>query len=811
MFGFHRDLRFAIRALLKSPGFTLAVIAVLATGIAASTAVFTFANDILWRELPAQQPDELVRVYTGYTHGFQWGSTSYPVYEEFLEMDETFAGVIGESYQPMGLELDGSAHRIWGAVVTPDYFDFLSVRPAQGRFFSAAESAIKGQAPWVVVSERFWQRHLGSDPDVVGSRLEVNGFPLTVIGVAPRSFLGTQTGITPEVWVAVTMQPQVAPGPDWMESRAASTLWLIGRRAPGVSVESMRAALSARVQSLKSRYPDEHESLAEFNVLPEIEGGFHPFYRAPFAQFLGVLTIVVGIVLLVACSNTAGLLIARGTTRAREVAIRRAVGAGSWRVRRQLFTENLVLALAAGAIGVGIAALLVRLVSAFQPPTDIPLTFGFEINARVLAFTTLVSVATALLFGILPALRATRAELVDALRTRTGDDPGGSRMRSVVVAGQVALSMALLIGASLFLRSLGNVSDVDLGFEPAGIQLGSLDLAPRAYSVADGREFFRQLLERLENDPDVITAALGARQPFNLDPAPLRVAPDDFVPGPDGALPTVEFNGVSPGFFEVTGTEIVAGREFSTADGADTQRVVIVSEQLARNFWPDRPAIGRRLQISGRDWEVVGIAGDTKFRTLSGDVLPYFYVPLAQRFEAEVTVFARPRPGVDLEAVLRRHVGALDASVPIFGLKSLVEQVGVAMLPARMAAVLLSVFGALTLGLAAVGLYGVLAYSVELRRRELGVRMALGASVREVLGAAVGTGARLVGIGLAIGLGLGFGLSRLLAGMLHGVSPNDPASYIGTMAALGAVALMASWLPALRAARVDPAVILRDD
>lgn len=809
--GLLKDLRYSVRSLLRSPGFTLAVTAVLALGIAANTTAFTFADDLLWRTLPADDPGRLVRIYNGYSHGFQWGSSSYPAFEEYAAMEELFDGMIGEAYLPLAIEIDGSAHRIWGSMVTPGYFELLNVSPTRGRLFTASEVSVPGQAPWVVVSEEFWHRWLGGDAQALGSRLEINGFPLTVIGVASRSFPGTQTGVIPEVWIPVTMQPQVVPGRDWLESRRDRQLWLIGSVAPGVGIETVRTELAARVGSLKARYPDEYESLATLNVLPEVEGGFHPFYREPFAQFFTMLMVVVGIVLLVACSNAAGLLVARATVREREIAIRRALGAGSWRVTRQLFVESALLAAIAGGVGVLLSAFAIRFVAGFQPPTDIPLTFGFDLDRRVLSFSVLVSILTAILFGLLPAFRASRGQLSEALRTRTGADPGGSRLRAIIVVSQVALSLALLISASLFLRSLGNATDVALGFEPSGIQIATLDLKPRGYDEQSGTEFQRQLLDRLSEADEIAAVALAARIPFSLDPAPARVAPEGYDAAADGALPTVEFNQISHTYLGTVGSKILSGRDFTAADSTDGRPVVIVSKRLAANFWPGERAVGQRLLAWEQTWEVVGVAEDIKFRTLSGEVLPYFYLPLSQRYAPEVTVYARGRPGTDVEALLRRHVGTLDASVPVFGFKSLQEQVGVALLPARMGASVLGFFGILTLALAIIGLYGVLAYSVERRRPELGVRMALGAQRRDVLRMMIGAGARLVAVGIVVGLALGIGLSRLLTSLLHGISPSDPTSYIVPAIALGLTAVAASLVPALRAAAVDPIKALRQE
>jgi len=674
------------------------------------------------------------------------------------------------------------------------------------------------------LSYGLWQRRFGSDPSVVCQTVSLNGHPVTVIGVAREGFTGLIRGLSIDLWVPLMMQPQLMPGLDLLKNRGTRGLKIIGRLKPGVSVEPAQANVRLLGQQLHKAYPDNWRNFRGearvVSVLPESQSRVFPEARGPVLGFMGLLMAVVGLVLLIACANVANLLLGRATARRKEMAIRLSLGASRLRLMCQLLTESLLLSVLAGAAGVLMAAWATDLLMAFQPPLPVTLALDLGLDHRVLGFTLGLSLVTGVLFGLAPALHASKAELVVALKDEGAGAPRGyrrSRLRSLLVISQVAVSLLLLIGSGLFLRSLANAHAIDPGFDPENVLLVSVDLGLQGYSEAKGKLFFEQLQERLKALPQVQSTSTAYSLPLGLGGGRTGIAMEGYQPSP-GEDMEIHFNVVGPGYFETMRIPIVRGRSFTEQDRGGAPGVVIVNEAVARRYWPGQDAIGKHMswgwvQDEGQQTyplEVIGIAKDGKYVTLGEDPRPFVYFPHLQNYEAAMTVLVRtagnPKSLVD---AVRNELRTLDPHLPAFDIKTLTEHLGVTLLPVRMAATLLGLFSVLALVLAAVGIYGVVSYSVSQRTHELGIRLALGAQARDVLKLVIAQGMSLTLIGVAMGLAAAFGVTRFLTFLLYGISPTDPLTFAGISVLLAAVALLASYVPARRATKVDPMVALR--
>jgi predicted permease len=834
-----QDVKFGARTLSKNPGFTLVAVLTLALGIGANTSIFSFVNAVLLRPLPVAEPGRLVYVFGG-TRTAPYNVSSYPDYVDYRDRNEVFSDLI--AYSPISLSLNSNdqADVISGLIVTGNYFDALGVPAHLGRTFLPEEDTTPGGHPVAIISHGLWQNRFASDPQIAGRQLLLGGQPFTIVGVAPPGFNGAEAGQTNDIYVPMAMQALVRPprggysgemNPDLLSKRGPRWLDLIGRLKPGVSAEQAQAAMSTLASQLAQAYPDTNREHTA-TISPVSKGD--PTQRGTLLSVAGLLLAVVGLVLLIACANVANLLLARAAGRRKEISIRLALGASRGRLIRQLLTESMLLALLGGAGGLLLAVWLVSVMRTYSPPANLfPVAFDFSLDISVLGFTLLLSMLTGLVFGIAPALQASNPDLVVGLKDETALVPGARRqgarrlsLRNLLVVAQVASSLVLLISAGLFLRSLQQAQRIDPGFDPEHVLTMPLNINLLRYTKAQGQEFYRQALERVETLPGVQSATLTRTPPLSGasrqstvmiagQAAPEHSSNSESTGGGAENVPEniTLASSVALNYFRTLKIPLLRGRDFNVQDREGAPGVVIVNESFARRYFPQQDAIGGRVSMNGAQgpWlEVVGLARDGKYITLGEAPAPFLYQPLAQRHESGMVLLVRTSGDPEqLIPTVRREVQSIERNLPLTNARSMAELLRTSLFPARMGAILLGVFGLLALVLASVGLYGVMAYSVSRRTREIGIRMALGAQSGDVLRLVLRESLMLVAVGVLLGLIVAFAATRLLAGFLYGVSPTDPAAFIGIAALLAVVALIASLVPARRAAKVDPLVAFR--
>jgi predicted permease len=807
-----QDVRFAGRLLRRSPVFTAVAAVSLAVGIGANTAIFTVVNALLLRPRPGLVEAGLVDVARYERSSFD--NMSYPNYADYRDASQdVFLGLAAYRLEPQPLSLtrEGAAIRIFGMMVSGNYFEVLGVRPAQGRFFLPEEDATAGERLAAVASHRFWQNELGGDPAAVGGSLTLNGQTFTLVGIAPREFTGTSV-LTPDVWVPLHALTQ----PSMFTERRAVWLLGIGRLRPGVSIALAQAALSTVASRLERAYP---ESNREQGVVLRPSAAFPGEMAFYVTAFLGLLMALAGLILLIASANVAGILLARATTRRREIAVRLAVGASRGRLVRQMLVESVMLVAIGGGAGLVLAVWLRALAAAFIPHLPFPVTIDLTFDVRVLAFAVGVSLATGILAGLVPALQASRDHLAALRDEAQATGRRGQRVRNGLVAAQVALALLLVVTAGLMLRALQHAGRIDPGFDPADVEIASFDLRLAALDDARGLDFGERLLERVRALPNVERASLAIDLP--LDGGGFGFGAIEPVgkpnPTPDGSPLRLDWNVVSPDFFETMRIRLVEGRTFRAEDRAGAPPVAIVNDTLARQLWPGESAIGKRL-VNRRqpfdtdiEMEVVGVERALKYRSLGEAPRNFIYVPLAQRPVERVTLIARRAGGPSLLPAVRAIVRDLNPNLPIVDAQDLTSYIAIGLMPQRIA---LSVAGSLGLAgllLAAVGIYGVTAYSVARRTREIGIRMALGASRKGVMRLVLRQGLRLAGVGIGVGLFMALAASRALASLLYGIGAADPATYAAAALVFTAIALAATWIPARRAAAIEPMRALREE
>lgn len=805
-----QDVRHAVRSLRRTPALTVAALLMLAIGIGLNTAVFSAAYALLLQPLPGvTAPDRLVQIYRSYRGDFVYGANSIPHYLDIRNRADVFDGVALWDFVSVNLSTGDRNEMAMAQIVSANFFDVLGVRPMPGRGFLPAEDVGVGEHPVAVLSHVAWQTRFGGAPEIVGHEIRVNGQSYTVVGVAPPEFRGPLPIVTPVLWAPLTMQPQLEARESRWEARGNNSFEVLARLRPGVTIAQARQAMDALHLQLAEEHPTVYDG-GGITLVPQSELGLHPQIATAQVAISAVLIGVVGLLLLLACVNLATLFLARAQGRRREMAIRLSVGAARGRLVRQLLVESLLLSLLAGALAMGLAGVVMGLANGVRLPLDVPISPGFELNRPVLLFTVAVAISVGVLFGLIPALEASRPDLIPGLTSDPATETGGirrSRLSRGLVVAQVALSLVLLVSAGLFLRSLERATHMDKGFDAVNLLIASVDPSLQGYDTSRTRAFFEDLIVRVRALPGVRAAAVGDVVPLGLDGQQTGLDVPGYTFGENDRR-IFDYSFVGDGYFEAMGMPLVEGRGFTTQDLR--QRVAVVNQRLADRFWPGRSPIGRSVLYEDAEYRIIGVTATGKYRTLGEAPLEYIYFPIPENWNAALTLHVRAASDAEsLLPLVRREVEALDATLPIYNANTMTRHLGIALLPARVTATALGVFGALGLLLAAVGTYGVLAYSVAQRTHEIGIRMALGAERGRVVALVVSDGLRMVGFGLAIGLIGAALIGQLVESLLYGISGLDPLAFVSVSALLAAAGILASWLPAQRASEVDPVVAIR--
>ncbi len=808
-----RDLQYGIRMLWKSKGFTLVAVLSLALGIGFNTTIFSAVDALLLRPKAGSRLESMVEVYLSDSSGYPYAASSYPDFRDYRDRTDVFSDVASYQTTIARHQEDGSSEYLLGEVVSGNLFRLLGIHARLGRTLEPGDDVTPGGHPVVAVSESFWRARLGGRPDAVGEALDLNGRPYTIVGVIPSEFSGPIPGIGMQFWAPSAMvdhlDPSTRDGVSRLERRTNRSLMVKARLAEGVTIENAQAQMDSLLASLREEYPEDYEGDRAVHLLPSSDVRIHPFVDAALYPIATVLMVVVVLVLVIACANVANMLLARATERRSEVALRLALGSSRFRLVRQLLTESILLSSLGGAAGLLVAHVGTRLLLALKPPIPVPLALDLTLNYRVLAFTLLVSVATGILFGVAPALQASRP-LVPAMKSkerRLG-------LRNLLVVVQVALSLVLLIGAGLLLKSAGNAQAIDPGFETERVVMLSSHLGLHGYDEARGRLFYQRAVERVAGLPGIEAASLTDKVPLGASISTENVAPEGREPEKYADWPEIDSATVSPGYFLSMGVLLIQGRDFDWKDAKGSPDVAIVNETAARRLWPGENPLGKRL-LKGtgeraKRAEVIAVVRDTKVRTLGEDPRPHVFWAFAQDYSPMMYVLARTRgnPEPALE-VVRRELLSLDSSLAFFEARTMGQNLAITLFPVRAGAALLGVFGGLALLLASVGLYGAVSYSVSRRTREIGIRMALGAAGRDVVTLVTRQGVGLVLVGVVLGSALAAAGTRVLASVLYGVGSTDAGIFLGTAALLVVVASVANWIPARRASRIHPVTALR--
>ena len=807
---FWRNLQYSLRTLRKRPGFTLTVVITLALGIGANATIFTWIKAVLLEPLPGiEQPERLVEVW-GATRNNSALSLSYLDYLDYRDRNVVFSGLAAHQVQPLNLGRGGKPERVWGAVVSGNYFNVLGVKALIGRTFLPEEDRTPNSHPVAVIGYGLWQRDFGADPKVIGRTITLNEHDFTIIGVTPKEFGSPFAGIALDAWTPVMMKDYVALPHFSLTDRGSRWLMVMGRLKPGVTVVQAQANIAAIARQLERTYRQTNDQMgAAVYLLSQ-----SPFsLKRSMQSALAVLMAAVAIVLLIASANIANLLLARAASRRKEIAVRLALGSTRWRMLGQMLTESFVLASCGAAVGLTLAFWTARSLPAFLPPYGIQVSFDTRPDVVVLAFTLGLTVITTVLFGLAPALQASKPDLVAALKDNAAALGQGRRkfpLQHALVISQMALSTVALISAGLFVRSLREAYEADPGFDPHRVLLASFDPFLSGYDDNHGREFYRRLIERVRTLPGVQSVTLARRLPLTLSGiAFANVVIDGYTPAKDEDM-HLNYETVGPDYFRTMRIPLVQGRDFDERDNEHARGVVIINETMARRYWTGGDALGRRIKLDKSWLQIVGIAKDVKNRTLNEALQPFLYVPFLQDYRSNMILVARTviEPKTMFHAV-RAETAALDPKIPMFDAKTFEQHIGLSLFLQRMAATILSIFGLLALSLAAVGVYGVMAYAVSQRTRELGIRISIGASRSDVLKLILGQGLTLSVVGLIGGLVTALVVTRFSAHLLYGVSSADPVTFTVIALLLLGVAVVSGYFPARRATRIDPVVALR--
>jgi predicted permease len=809
-----RDLRYAGRMLVKNPMFTAAAVITLALGIGLNAATFSAVHGLLLRPLAGTaEPEELVQIYRRWP-GIEYGSNSIPHYQDVRDRSgKIFESVAAWYFTPLSIAADGRSERTMGQLVSANFFQTYGVTPVLGRaFIPGEEDSAPGAHPVAILGHGFWQARFGGDPSIVGSTLILNGHPFEVVGIAPEEFTGPMSVAATPVYIPLMMQREIDPGRDLIESRGNNMMTVVGRLRDGQTVQRAQQMMDAMLLQLQDELPDSYAGQEGTTLVLQNEAGFHPSFRGAQAGMSAVMMVVVALLLLIACVNVANLFLARARDRRREMGIRLSLGAGRRRIVRQLLTESLVFSVLAGLAGLGLASSATRLLSNVKLPIDGPFRFDVTMDNTVLLFTLGISVAAGLLFGMVPALQAANPDMAAAVKGESADKAGRSRASSILVVLQMALSLLLLVSSGLFLRSLQGAMDIDPGFEaPGSLVMASVDPGLQGFDASRSQAFLDRLMEEVDALPEVTGVGLANSLPLGFSNSDRGVE----VPGyefAEGERQSLQYSLITEGYVEALGMELLEGRAFERTDDEAGAPVIIVNERFADRFWPGESAVGKIVQTAGEDRTVIGVVETGKYRSLGEEPTEFMYLPQRELFTTGMTLIARTpsNPQAVLRAI-RQVVRDADPDLPIFDVRTMEDHMGIALMPARLGGSVLGLFGVLGLILAGVGIYGVMAYSVSQRRRELGIRVALGADPGSVLRLVVGEGLRLAMFGTVLGLAGAFGAAQLVKGMLYNVNAIDPLAFTGVPLVLVGVAALAVYLPARRAAAADPLRALKSD
>ena len=814
-----QDLRYSLRMLTKNPGFTAVAILTLAIGIGGNATVFSWMRGVLLSPLPGvPQANRLVAVESIMPDG-EYHTSSYPDYRDYRDRNHVFDGLIGFELADADFSLrnDAPPDRVWGLIATENYFDFLGVHAAIGRTFHAEPHQGLNSDPYVVLGHGFWVRQFGSDPNVVGRVIYVNSHPFTIIGVAPRNFCGTIVGIDAAYFVPMMMQPQVLPG-ESLEERYPTFVHMVGKLKSGVTIAQAQAEMATLAQDFQKEYPNAEKNVGVY-VAPlwKAHYGVQDFLRS----VLRFLMLVAALVLLIACVNVANLLLARATSREKEIAIRAAMGASRKRLLRQLLSESLLLSIVGGMCGILLAMWGANLLMYFLPPAHLPIGFPVATQFPVVVFTLVLALATGIIFGLVPAWRGSHPHLNESLKENaraSGTSTATHRLRDALVVTEIVLATVLLVTAGLLVRSLHNQEMAGPGFNTNNVALAAFDLGGNNYSDEQAIDFYDRLLQKVRAYPGVESVSLEKFVPLWFTGRSYSTVRIDTYTPKLGEDMGIDLNVVGPGYFHVTQIPLVRGRDFAEADRSGAPKVVVVNQTMANRFWPGQDAVGHRVHIWG-DWRtIVGVARDIKYHRMNELPQSFIYLPELQAEGrtvggtnwSDANILVRSQmPTAAVIADVRAASKSLDPKVEPLESDSLAGLLRVSLFANRTAASVASVLGCLGILLAALGVYGVLSYSVSQRFREIGIRIALGAQRKDVLGLVVGQGLRLAVFGAIAGVVVAFGITRLMGSLLYGVSATDPATFAAVVCFVALAAALAAYIPARRAMRVDPIEALR--